>query len=211
MYSPELLDEVTLKQLRVGIDGKTKDKSRHVLTRLKEVTSDGVLMFQSSSITVWPGKREAYTNYVQLVDWQEALDLEDVNFSERANLAVFGDVKVSCDCGSFLYHGYAYIVTQLDAIYPTDNWEQRPDTLAPKNTSGSDNIEHRFPGIRNPDLEGVVCKHLDTVLYVVTMSVSRIAAYMKEMVKNGDITVNMGSSEIDPEDTEETGDRNDKK
>ena len=202
MHFPELLDEATLKQLRTGIDGKTKDKSKHVLTRLKEVTPEGVLMFQSSSITVWPGKREAYTNYVQLVDWQDALDIEDVNFQERANLAVFGDVKVSCDCGAFLYHGYAYIVTQLDAIYPTDNWEQRPDTLAPKNTSGSDNVENRFPGIRNPDLDGVVCKHLDTVLYVVTMSVSRIAAYMKEMAKNGDITVNMGSSE-EPDEVEE--------
>jgi hypothetical protein len=199
-----ILDEVTLKQLRTDIDGHTKEKSEFVLTLLKEISPDGVMKFMSSSITVWPGKREAYENYVQLMDWQEALDVEGLNFSERANLAVFGDVKVSCTCGAFLYFGYAYILTQLDAIYPTQNWEQVPYTLAKRNTSGTDNIEDRFPEIRNPDLVGVVCKHLDTVLYVVTMSVSKIAAAMKEMAKLGLIKVNQGDSAKEPEASDNT-------
>lgn len=191
-----VLDEITLKQLRTDIDGHTKEKSRPVLTLLKEITPEGVLRFKSSSITVWPGKREAYDNYVQLMDWREALDAEGLTFSERANLAVFGDVKVSCTCGAFLYFGYAYILTQLDAIYPTLNWEQVPYTLATKNnTPGPDNIENRFPEIRNPDLVGVVCKHLDTVLYVVTMSVSKVAAAMKEQARLGIIKVNQGEAD----------------
>ena len=91
------IDEATLKQLRTGIDPLTLRRADPVVSRLVSLSPDGVLTFYSSSITVWPGKREAYVEHVQMVDWEDALAY-DGTFMDRANLALFGDLKVSCSC-----------------------------------------------------------------------------------------------------------------
>lgn len=55
------------------------------------------------------------------------------------------DVHVRCSCPSFLYHGFAYIDTQLGALYGLPR-------------------EGRFPEVQNPGLRSVYCKHLSRVL-----------------------------------------------
>lgn len=174
------LDEVTMKQLRTGIDGKIRKRADPVTCRLVSLSPSGVMTFYSSSVTTWPGTRDAWTQHVQLVDWEEAIATlaDGANFMDAANLAVFGDVRVSCNCPSFLYHGYKYILTQLDALYPP-----APDA------AGQTGGEERFPQARNPELEGVVCKHLSAVLYVSTMSISKVASLMKEMARVGDVEI----------------------
>ena len=192
------ITEVTLKQLRLGIDGLRKERSKPVICRLVSLSDDGVVSFYSSSVTVWPGKRDAYVNHIRLMDWKPALEAQGLTYQERANLAVFGDVKVSCSCGSFLYHGFKYILTQLDALFPAADWE------------GTTGQENRFPKVRNKNLTGVVCKHLDTVLYVLTMSVSVISSLMKKKVESGNISVNVElpdepeTDDIEPEAEETT-------
>jgi len=62
---------------------------------------------------------------------------------DKVQLALTGDVKVSCTCPDFLYGGFKYIGTELD--YST-NKETRP------------------PVMRNPQEKGSVCKHLTYLL-----------------------------------------------
>jgi hypothetical protein len=63
------------------------------------------------------------------------------------------DIRVACNCPAFLYHGYAYITDQLDA---------GENTL--RRYPGAEVPEGRAPDVRNPSLEGVICKHLIAVL-----------------------------------------------
>lgn len=53
------------------------------------------------------------------------------------------DVRMFCQCPDFKMGGHAYILTQLDVHLER---------------------EDRYPHIKNPDLEGTVCKHLIAVL-----------------------------------------------
>jgi len=58
-----------------------------------------------------------------------------------------GDALVYCSCPSNLYAGFAYIGSELDYITRR-------------------NKEKRFPKIKNPELKGATCKHLNYVLFV---------------------------------------------
>lgn len=91
--------------------------------------------------------------------WQQEIQIMDYNYivpeEERDQITSFdqlkqeypeildGDIKVFCDCPSFIYGGFAYINTQLDTSLES---------------------EDRYPGIKNPGLEGTVCKHLLAIL-----------------------------------------------
>lgn len=179
-----LITEVTMRQLRTGIDGKILKRAEPVTGRLVSLSPDGILTFFTSSVTTWPGQRDSWTQHIKLVEWGIALQLraDGANFMDMANLALFGDVKVSCNCPSFMFHGYRYILTQLDALYiPSPMHDQWADDDA----GGGE--ENRPPQKRNPDLEGVVCKHLSTALYISTMSVSKIAGLLKEMARTGEL------------------------
>ena len=189
------LREITMRQLRIGVDGKILKRAEPVVSRLVSLSPDGVATFFSSSITTWPGKRDAWTQHVQMLGWDEALSMEkEATFMDRANIAIFGDVKVSCDDPSFLYAGYRYILTQLGALYePGADWE------------GNTGPEERYPKVRNPNVEGVVCKHLSNALYIMTMGVAKVASLMKEMVRTGDLELRIPpEKEVEPE-TPESG------
>ena len=62
------------------------------------------------------------------------------------------------NCPAMLYWGYAYLVSQLDAGAPGKLYSVPPNDV--------EMPENRFPGIRNPDLRGSVCKHLGLVFEV---------------------------------------------
>jgi hypothetical protein len=67
---------------------------------------------------------------------------------EAIELAIeAGDIHVSCNCPSFLYHGWKYEATQYDFNYGRG--------------------ESRFPEIRNPKLIDNKCKHLLVVLQAI--------------------------------------------
>jgi hypothetical protein len=175
------VDELTVKDLRRGVDldhpspPGVKGRSEPVTSRLVGVSADGILIFKSVSITVSPGTQDFYTQYVKLEDWEDMLSsTPDLDFTERANLVLFGDVKVSCNCPYFLYYGPRYMLTQMDACYlDAPDWE------------GNKGPEDRLPKVRNPRLKGTVCKHLSNALDIVPMSVSRLAGLLKKMQASG--------------------------
>jgi hypothetical protein len=75
-------------------------------------------------------------------------------------LKVFNEchMKVRCDCPAFVYWGYAFLLTELEAI------------------SGPE--EHRPPDIRNPERKGCVCKHLSTLLAELPFYSATMANYL---------------------------------
>lgn len=91
--------------------------------------------------------------------WEQRIQLIDFNYivpeEEREFVTTWDQLKaeypdilgsnilVHCNCPAHLYWGRKYIMTELDTA------------LEP---------EPRFPGIRNPGLEGTVCKHLVSIL-----------------------------------------------
>jgi len=100
-----------------------------------------------------------YDVRVQFVNWDEIGNDTDFNFNEKARLLLWtSDIKLHCTDPSFLYWGYQYLLTAIDAsIYP----------------------EERKPVVRNPQERGIVCKHARLVLQVLPFNMGYIAQEMK--------------------------------
>jgi len=76
----------------------------------------------------------------------EQRKVEIVSFADLKNAypdVIKSDVRLFCNCPDFSFGGFSYIITQLDTHLER---------------------EDRFPHIKNPGLEGTVCKHLIAVL-----------------------------------------------
>lgn len=139
----ERIDELTRKDLLADTDTWTKNKARNVRkATYLGVTEDYTAFFRVPSVTANPP-----TNYlvkIKLVDYPEVADDETLDTRGKVRLAIAGDLKISCTCPAYLYFGYKYILTQLD--------------------SNEADKEHRFPKIKNPKLQGVMCKHCYTAI-----------------------------------------------
>jgi hypothetical protein len=100
-----------------------------------------------------------WETYVQFKEWNEQVDDTTLNANEAARLLFWGgNLRLHCTCPSFSYWGFQYILTQLDAaIVPED----------------------RFPHIRNPELKGIVCKHLNKTLKVLPFHMGDMAKEIK--------------------------------
>ena len=148
------LDELTRKDLIGGVDKWTKDKSKLINRAVYlGTTEDYTVFFRVPSVTANPP-----TNYVvkiQLAEYASIKDEEDLDVREKVRLALAGDLKISCTCPAYLYFGYKYILTQVDA--------------------NEDKDEHRFPKIRNPKLQGVMCKHCYIAISALPMNWTSIA------------------------------------
>lgn len=132
------IDEITRKELVAGADKWTKDKTKLVKrATYLGITEDYTAFYRVPSVTADPPT--TYVVKIQLVDYPDIEDDEDLSVREKVRLAIAGDLKISCTCPAYLYFGYKYILTQLD-------------------TNESD-PENRFPKIKNPKLQGVMCKH----------------------------------------------------
>lgn len=160
-----ILQELTLKDIKDDAKGDTRphegipDRSKKVSVEFQGITDEGVMHFRSDAVTT--EDQDYWEQEIVLLDWDEALNMEDLNYNERANLAVFGDIKAKCSDPSFLYWGYKFIATQLDY--------------------NANDPENRFPEVRNQGLEGSVCKHLYAVLTVLPFHISDVASKMREI------------------------------
>lgn len=149
------LDELTRKDLVKDVDRWTKDKSRLVRQSVYlGITEDYTVFFRVPSVTADPPT--SYVVKIQLVDYAEISDDDSLDTREKVRLAIAGDLKISCTCPAYLYFGYKYILTQLE-------------------TNESDE-EHRFPKIKNPRLQGVMCKHCYAAINAFPLNWSRIAS-----------------------------------
>ena len=179
----QILKEFNVDDLKKSFDPVRKAYSEKVTTRLVDISADGVMTFHSTAVTT--PRVPFWVQKVVLVDFFECIGLTDLNYSERANLAVFGDLMVRCNDPSFLFFGYSYILAQLDsnAYSNPSGTEKYPDY------DGNTGVEDRYPIIRNPDLEGIVCKHLIRVLTQLPYMISSVAKAMKIYVEQGIIDV----------------------
>ena len=162
-----LINEFTVNDLKKDFKGSSRphaglvDRSKAVDVKLIDISNDGVMKWTAKAVTTSGVDR--WDQIVVLKDWEEALNMEDLNFSERANLAVFGDLEITCSDPSFLFWGYKYIATQLDY--------------------NEGKGENRAPKVRNPNEEGVACKHLIAVLKALPFHISDVASKMKSLKK----------------------------
>lgn len=107
-----------------------------------------------------PNKYNGWETYIQLPDFYEQIKDTSLDANEVSRLLFWqGDIRVHCGCPSYLFWGFQYIMTELDAA------------IVP---------EVRFPTIRNPELKGVVCKHLRKTLKVLPFHLGKIAATVKQ-------------------------------
>jgi len=125
---------------------KLADSSRYEKSLKIKVTFDGATL-----------KKDVLTIKFESIDlegiaghsWSQIIKMEDLDISNNLtkkdlkNILLKSQIKVNCDCKDFLYKGYKYIGTQKG--YSIEN-------------------EYIKPDIKNPNLEGTVCKHLLAVL-----------------------------------------------
>lgn len=137
---------LTLQDVQRAVDPENDNRSAFCTPNLTKFDlSTGTLDF----ITRCSGSVNAWDQRVRFENWDTFITEEILEKNYNWNTLVQEhpeiltmDVRVHCTCPSYLYWGYAYITTQLDTQLVN---------------------EDRFPAIRNPDLSGVVCKHLSAV------------------------------------------------
>ncbi len=127
-----------------------------------EHSSHGKWLMFRTELSEKSKKRYQDTDYwyqtIELLDFDEAMAMEGYLNRDKANLAIFGDIKVNCTCPAFTYWGYNYITTSIDAAMKDQNIE---------------------PNIRNPERKGTVCKHLYLVLDVLPFHIMTLVSELK--------------------------------
>jgi hypothetical protein len=153
------IDEVTRKDILKDIDPRTYKYSKEVKSvKYKGITKDYVVVFETPSVTANPPT--VYTQRIKLLDYPDVENDTDITYKEKVRLAIAGDIEVSCTCPAYKWWGYEYIMTQLSAK------EGSPQKI--------------FPEIRNPELQGTVCKHLKVVIEAFVMNWTTIAKDIKD-------------------------------
>jgi hypothetical protein len=135
-----------------------KRRSRRVQNRKTVIEA----VFNTGSAT-FPGE-VTHVQRIIMEDLMDILQKKDLRMTLQQKLSFAmnqGDLRIGCTCEAFLYWGYAYIDTSMELVHPF-NWEKRR------------------PKIRNPQLRGVICKHLDLVLQVMPFNISSMIKYLKD-------------------------------
>jgi len=162
MQSVATLFEATYKDLGSMIDGNFLNQK----IRADELSGIRYVGFEPEDVMNFHvnssknnENRIKYTNSIQFNEWEDIGSDPELDFTERARMLLWtGNIKLHCTCPSFLYWGYQYMCTVLDAaIYP----------------------EERFPKERNPAERGIVCKHMNRVLRVLPFHSGDIAKEAK--------------------------------
>lgn len=149
-YNRVDLNEMTYKDLAKAIDPTFMGQGWRAL--VLDGNSIEVMGFDDDTMEFSINSSEFAENHMKYVcsikfeEWDEVGQDQELTPMEKARLLLWtGNIRVHCTDPSFLYFGYQYILTQLGAsIYP----------------------EERFPKIRNPGVQGIVCKHLNRILGV---------------------------------------------
>lgn len=130
------IEEISRRDFTSETDPGTKERARGVHSvRYIGVSPDYTVYFNARSAS----GNGSYIVKIQLAEYKDIADDEDMTVQEKVRLALAGDLKVSCTCPAFRYWGFEYINSQLGTH------------------AGED--QDRYPHIRNPKLTGVLCKH----------------------------------------------------
>lgn len=148
------INEATYKELLSMAERKRVKRASLMSTKYLGVTSSrGWIKFTTESQRI---KGKYYTQYIKLAEANDIKYFKEFNVRQITRLFISGDIQVSCTCPDMRYR-YRYMAYNLG--YGIQK-------------------ETRFPKIRNPQLEGSVCKHLIVVLKVIQMNWSKIARDM---------------------------------
>ena len=152
--SIEHVNEATKTEILKEADSARKNRAKRLIVRYKGVTNRyGWITFHTNS-QYTPGRK--YIQYIKLKEAKDMKYFHEFNKRDIIRLFMSGDLQVSCSCPDFRYR-FKYMASQLGyGIYR----------------------ETRFPSIRNPNLNGSVCKHLLAVFSVMGMHWTEIARDM---------------------------------
>jgi hypothetical protein len=164
---PVVLDEMFYADLMHAIDPRDLPYRDYapLLKYVKYVGTEGNVMkfYVPSPVPEkyrnMPGLN-LWTVFIQWMEWSDVVQDASVNPVEAARLALWGaNIRTACGCPAYRFWGMNYIGTQLGiAMFP----------------------ENRFPSIRNPQLKGVVCKHLMRTIKVLPWHLGDIAKEIKK-------------------------------
>ena len=183
MQEVNILNELTYKDIAGGVDGAFLNQKVRAdaldpiefIGMVDSVTSRDNRRFYSDTrnISLFNVKSSEYSengiiypNTVAWEDWDEVgNDPDTPSYRDKAMFLIWAsNVRLNCTCESFFWWGYQYILTQLDAsIFPVQ--------VAPK--------------VRNPNVKGVVCKHMNRVLRSLPFYTGEIAAEMRDQFGAG--------------------------
>ena len=155
------LDEKTYKDLRRDapnyLNIRQKSDNGPGLEKYLGIEEDTVT-FECNSYTT-PGVR--YQQSIRLVDLPKLIQTQRgvKRPIDIVRAAIQGNLEVHCTDPSWLYWGFKYIGTR-------DKY--------------SIEKEPRYPKVRNPELKGSVCKHLDAALYVLPFWAPEITGDLKK-------------------------------
>lgn len=135
MYDERLL-ELTRNDIMKDVQSKVKNRAKSLdLPKYIGITSDYIVHMSVKSST----GTGSYIVKIRLVEYPAIADEKDLTTRDKVRLSLAGDVAIHCDCPAFKWWGYEYIMTQLD--------------------SNSSTKQEIYPKVRNPKLEGTLCKH----------------------------------------------------
>lgn len=149
-------DLLTEKEfLRVRLRAKALPSGSHIKEILvNEDDNYPTVVFKTESATT-PGL--IWTQRLVLKD-AGLLD-NDMNAFKLRNAIKDSFLEIHCDCPAFLYWGYQYKA-----------WTRGYGI----------EVETRFPKIRNPHLQGYVCKHLYNVLEIYPFLLFKLQSLLKD-------------------------------
>lgn len=149
------INEETYKNLVQMSDSKRKARAKKLRTRYMGVTpARGWIKFSTESQRI---RGKYYTQYIKLSEAKDMKYFKEFNSREIVRLFMNGDIQVFCSCNDFRYR-LRYAAYHLGyGIFK----------------------ENRYPKIRNPNFDYVLCKHLICVLKVWGMNWTSIAKDMK--------------------------------
>ena len=147
-----LIESATAQELLDGNDNP-EFMSREKHLRATKAVGDSQIMRCFASTIELRTKSEKFTSnqtyyrqWVLLRDFNIIARDKKIPMEQAIDYSLnFGDVNVRCSCPSMKFHGFNYLGTELGYLYGLPR-------------------EGRFPKVRNPDLQNVICKHLTIAL-----------------------------------------------
>jgi hypothetical protein len=102
-----------------------------------------------------------YLNQIKFLQWEDTVHDRTLTPTEVARLLTWvGDIQLQCECPAFLYYGYEFILSRLNAAL---HKEERP------------------PVVNNPEEVGSVCKHMDRTLKAFPFHMGDLSRHVKQI------------------------------
>jgi len=158
MHFKQFLIETNLQEIQKDGESKRKRRAKRTITsELNDVTYTGKVEYKSNAYTT-----PDVDFWIQRIRPVNAIP-ENCSFKKFQELYE-KDIRVNCNCPDFGYGGFNFIAS-------LNNYK-----LGQK--------EDRSPDIRNPKLEGSVCKHLHSCLTRLPNDMRKIYKMWKEEQEN---------------------------